>query len=273
MAIDEALEQSCDTVFYEVARRMWTDELNDGDGAVEQLVEQSKAWGLGAATGIDLPSERTGLVPGREWKRQFWLDNRSSYCSQAKRAPKGSYAHRLFSDLCANGGRWRGGDAVNMSIGQGDLQTTPLQIANAYAAIANGGTLFRPHIGAAVTLADGRVDPVEPEVLAELPVSRRHLRKIAKGLEMVTSQGTAEATFGDFPVPVAGKTGTAEFKPKQPFAWFAAYAPADDPQYVVVTVVEEGGGGSLNAAPITRRILEGLLGLEMNDIQPGVSTD
>ncbi len=273
MTIDQALEDSCDTVFYELARRMWTDEENGGGKVGERLVEQAKAWGLGAVTGLDLPSERAGVIPGREWKKEFWQDNRRSYCTQAQRAPEGSYAGDLFADLCANGGSWRGGDSVNMSIGQGDVQTTPLQVANAFAAIANGGTLYRPHLGAAITRPDGTTEPLEPEVLGKLPVSRRHLRVIADGLERVASQGTAAATFGDFPVPVAGKTGTAEFKPKQPFAWFASYAPADDPQYVVVTMVEEGGGGSLNAAPIARRILEGLLGLETTEIEPGASTD
>jgi penicillin-binding protein 2 len=117
------------------------------------------------------------------------------------------------------------------------------------------------------------VRDIAPKVMAKLPVSDKHLDVIAGGLKKVTAEGTAAGTFADFGVEVAGKTGTAEFKPKQPFAWFAAYAPADDPEYVVVTMVEEGGGGSVNAAPIARRILEGLLDLDTTEIEAGMATD
>ncbi|MBA3373997.1 MAG: penicillin-binding protein 2 [Actinomycetota bacterium] len=273
MTIDQALQYSCDTVFYELARRMWTDEQQEGEQPRERLSSQAKAWGFGALTGLDLPSERAGVVPGRKWKQQFWEDNRRSYCTQAKRAPDDSDAQALFVDLCQYGNTWRGGDSVNMSIGQGDLQTTPLQIANGFAAIANGGTLYRPHVAKAIVQPDGSVRRIKPKVMGKLPVSAKHRNLIAEGLEKVTAEGTAAGTFADFPLKVAGKTGTAEFKPKQPFAWFAAYAPADDPEYVVVTMVEEGGGGSVNAAPIARRILEGLLGLDTTEIEAGLATD
>jgi penicillin-binding protein 2 len=272
MTIDTALEQSCDTVFYEIARRMWEDEQQEGDHIHERLASQARAWGLGEATGVDLPSERSGVVPGREWKQEFWENSRDSYCSQARQSTD-PYLIDLFTDLCERGNIWRGGDAVNMSIGQGDVQTTPLQIANAFAAVANRGTLYRPHLGQKLIRPDGERAPVPVETILQLPVSKRNLDVIAEGLRRVAAQGTASATFGGFPVPVAGKTGTAEFRPKQPFAWFAGYAPADKPRYVVVAMVEEGGGGSLNAAPIVRRIFEGLFDLEKTEIQPGVATD
>jgi penicillin-binding protein 2 len=273
MTMAQALEDSCDTVFYELARDMWEDEQREGRKLRERLAEHSKAWGLGEATGLDLPSERNGVVPGRQWKQEFWENNRDSYCTQAKQADPGSYARELFTDLCERGNVWRGGDAVNMSIGQGDLQTTPLQVANMFAAIANGGTLYRPHVGKAIIRPGEDPEPIAVETIRELPISRRHLEVIRDGLRRVTSSGTAAATFGSFQVPVAGKTGTAEFRPKQPFAWFAAYAPANNPRYVVVTMIEEGGGGSLNAAPIARRIFEGLLNLEETEITPGTVTD
>jgi penicillin-binding protein 2 len=273
MTMAQALEDSCDTVFYELARDMWEDEQREGRKLRERLAEHSAAWGLGEATGLDLPSERNGVVPGRKWKQEFWENNRDSYCTQAKQADPGSYARELFTDLCERGNVWRGGDAVNMSIGQGDLQTTPLQVANMFAAIANGGTLYRPHVGKAIIRPGEDPEPIGVETIRKLPISRRHLEVIADGLRRVTTSGTAAATFGSFPVPVAGKTGTAEFRPKQPFAWFAAYAPANKPRYVVVTMIEEGGGGSLNAAPIARRIFEGLLNLEETEITPGTVTD
>jgi penicillin-binding protein 2 len=273
MNMAQALEDSCDTVFYELAREMWEDEQREGDKLRERLAGHSRRWGLGEATGIDLPSERNGVVPGRKWKQEFWENNRDSYCTQAKQSEPGSYARELFTDLCERGNVWRGGDAVNMSIGQGDLQTTPLQIANAFAAIANGGTLYRPHVGAATVRPGESPEAIPVEKIGKIPVSRSHLEVIREGLRRVTSSGTASATFGSFPVPVAGKTGTAEFRPKQPFAWFAAYAPANKPRYVVVVMIEEGGGGSLNAAPISRRIFEGLLDLTETEITPGVATD
>ena len=273
MNMAQALEDSCDTVFYELAREMWEDEQQEGRKLRERLAEHSRAWGLGEATGIDLPSERNGVVPGRKWKQEFWENNRDSYCTQAKQAEKDSYAEALFTDLCERGNVWRGGDAVNMSIGQGDLQTTPLQVANMFAAIANGGTLFRPHIAQATIPPGEDAQPLPVETIGKLPISKTNLGVIQDGLRRVTATGTAAATFASFPVPVAGKTGTAEFKPKQPFAWFASYAPANNPEYVVVTMIEEGGGGSLNAAPIARRILEGLLDLDETEITPGVATD
>ena len=272
ITIDTALEDSCDTVFYELARRMWTDEQNSKGEVRELLAEQAREWGLGEATGLDLPSERNGVIPGRAWKREYWEANKDSYCSQAKTSTNENLV-ALFRDLCENGDSWRGGDAVNMSIGQGDVQTTPLQVANAFAAVANRGTLWRPHIGKDLVYPGQNPAPIKVEKIRDLSMSKEHLDVIHEGLVKVASQGTASATFGSFPVPVAGKTGTAEFKPKQPFAWFAGYAPANNPKYVVVAMIEEGGGGSLNAAPIVRRIFEGLLDLDQTEITPGVATD
>ena len=272
MDVAGSLEQSCDTFYYELASRMWADEEREGPGATERLSEHSEAWGFGKTTEIDLPGERGGVVPGRIWKREFWEANKDAYCTQAKTFPDG-YAKELYADLCANGHSWRGGDAVNMSIGQGDMQTTPLQVANSFAAVANGGTLHRPHVGKALIRPDGTREPLKFKPLGKVPTSAKHLREIHKGLRRVAEQGTASAVFGDFEVNVAGKTGTAEFKPKQPFAWFASYAPANNPRYVVVTMVEEGGGGSLNAAPIARRIYEGLFKLDAKEIEPGAYAD
>ena len=278
MNLAESLADSCDTVYYEIARRMWQDEEAASEGTedipFEHLPAQAKAWGYGARTGIDLPSEARGRVPGREWKLAYWQANRQDYCTQALQLDEETYAQRLFSDLCNNGARWRGGDAVNMSIGQGDVLTTPLQVANTFAAIANRGTLWRPHITKAVIRPDGERREVAPEKIGELPVRRAYLDFIDQGLQGVTAEdGTAGSVFGSFPIKVAGKTGTAELKPKQPFAWFAAYGPVEQPRYVVVAMVEEGGSGSQSAAPIVRRILEGLFGQEQHEIQVGIPTD
>ena len=285
MDLTRALVHSCDTVFYELARRMWTDEERelsgedmaavDGELPVrERLAEHSRGWGLGAATGIDLPSERGGVVPGRQWKRSYWEATRDIACAQSRQAEPGSYRRDVLSDICEDGWRWRGGDAVNMSIGQGEMQTTPLQIANAFAAVANRGILYQPRVAREVVHRDGTVEALEPDVIGEVPVRREYLDYIHRGLVGVTQDnGTAASVFADFEIPTAGKTGTAQYKPKQPIAWYAGYAPADDPRYVVVAMVEEAGGGSQSAAPIVRRIFEGLLDVDKTPIDPGEANE
>jgi penicillin-binding protein 2 len=265
MDIAQSLVHSCDTVYYELARRMWEDE--QGSGAERELIaEYAQGFGLGALTGIDLPGERPGVVPSRAWKQEHWATARDGYCERARTLPAGSHAQVVNADLCESGHLWRGGDAVNTSIGQGDTLTTPLQVLNAFAAIANGGTLHRPHVATEIRHADGSVEEIGTEAIGELPVGPGALAEIRHGLEGVTAPGgTAGRVFADFPVKVAGKTGTAEQQPKQPFAWYAGYGPADDPRYAVVAVVEEGGGGSQTAAPIVRRIMEHLLDVGADD--------
>lgn len=276
MDLRTALVDSCDTVFYDIARDMWEHEQATG-AAHEILPAMSTAFGFGAETGIDLPVERDGVVPGRAWRQEYWQDHRETYCLKARQLEQGSYAQRVNADLCERGGDWRGGDAVNMSIGQGDLQTTPLQVANSFAAIANRGTLYRPHVAREVVHLDGTVQSVEPEVIGTVPVSVGHLDYIEAGLLGVTATGgTAGGVFGSFPIPIAGKTGTAELKPKQPFAWFAGYnvEPLGGRQYVVVAMLEEGGGGSQTAAPIVRRVFEGLApAVDETAIEAGEVTD
>jgi penicillin-binding protein 2 len=280
MDLATALEQSCDTVFYQLARSMWQDEqaTPKGQPTLERLAAQARGWGLGKVTGVDLPGERPGVVPGREWKREFWQRARSGYCVQAQRPDLSGYARRLYTDLCSpRGAVWHGGDEVNMAIGQGDVQTTPLQIADLFAGLANHGTVMRPHVVREIIRGDGVREPVKPTLLTPLPVSAADLSYIESGLIRVTGPGgTAGGVFGGFGVPIAGKTGTAELgKSKQPFAWFAGYntQPVGGAQYVVVAMVEEGGGGSQTAAPIVRRIFEDLFGLPETAIAPGVSTD
>jgi penicillin-binding protein 2 len=267
MGLSEALMRSCDTYFYELAHRQWQREQAEGGAEAEILPGVAEKWGFGRRLGIDLPSERAGTVPGREWRRAYWDRHRGDYCRNAEELPEGTYGQRVNADLCQFGGNWRGGDAVNTSIGQGDVLSTPLQVAASYMAIANGGTIHRPHLGRSVVGLDGEeVRRIEPEVISELGLDGAEVAAIQDGLRRVVmhERGTAFGAFDGFPldeVPVAGKTGTAELKPKVPFAWFAAYAPADDPAYVVVVNVEEGGGGSQTAAPITRNILEHLFGI------------
>ena len=271
MELATALMRSCDTYFYQLAEDQWhrertqlasldKDVLEEGD-IDEAVWETGYRFGMGRRLGIDLPGEQPGYIPNRVSKQQRWLERRELWCAQAQTADT-EYARLIAEDNCLYGGQFRGGDAVNTSIGQGEIETTPLQVAAAYMAIANGGTVYRPHVGHQVVDRDGEVVRViEPEVVGELDLDDTEIAAIRDGLERVVQheRGTANGAFLGFPldrIPVAGKTGTAEQRPKVPFAWFVAYAPADDPEVVIAVNVEEGGGGSQTAAPIVRAILE-----------------
>jgi len=280
MGLTEALRRSCDTYFYDLAYRQWQREQAQDDPD-EILPAIADRFGFAQRLGIDLPSELPGRVPSREEKYNTWLANRDTWCAQAEAAEPGSYRRAVLEDNCVTGGVWRGGDAINSSIGQGEILVTPLQIAVHYAAIANGGTIHQPMLGQRIVAPDGEVvREIVPEVIGDLGLDDAELAAIRRGLEDVVmhERGTAYGAFTrgtPFPfdeIPVAGKTGTAELKPKVPYAWFVAYAPADDPQYVVVVNIEEGGGGSQTAAPIARNILEHLFGIvaaEDNEYDPG----
>ncbi|WP_165491778.1 penicillin-binding protein 2 [Egibacter rhizosphaerae] len=279
ISMAQSLTESCNTVYYELARDMWHAEQASGDDEREYLADHAEEWGLGGTLGIDLASERGGVVPGREWKREYWEQTRDRNCALAETAPDGSYEERLYTELCSEqGANWRGGDAVNMSIGQGDVQTTPLQIASVYAAVANGGTVFAPRVADEVVRPDGEVEAVEPEVVNDLELSDSTVQVLRSGLQGVNEDGgTAESTFEDFGPTIAGKTGTAQFgDSKQPYSWYAGYTvdPAEDgSRYVVVSLIEEGGGGSQTSAPIVRRVFESVLDVEETEIDLGEVTD
>lgn len=270
MDFSVALLRSCDTYFYDLAFTQWLTEertVDRGEEPDEVMVRVAERFGFGVRSGIDLPGEAAGRVPGREWRQEYWLANRDQYCQAAELAAPGSYARELYTDLCRFGAAWRGGDAINSSIGQGDVLTTPLQVAVSYQAIANDGVMLRPHLGARIVGPDGEVvREIEPEVVGELGVSDQTMAVMREGLERVVMdpRGTGYSAFRGFPleeIPVAGKTGTAEIGSRVPYAWFAAYAPADDPEIVVAVNVEQGGGGSQTSSPIARNILAHYFGV------------
>jgi len=278
MDLAVALMRSCDTFFYELAYNRWLTEereLDAGNDVEETYAAVAREFGFDDPTGIDLPAERGGLVPDRAWKQWYWDQTKDHSCAEAERATPGSYYRKLMSELCNEGFVWRGGDPVNASIGQGDIQATPLQLASAYATVANGGTVWWPHLGKTIRSADGeRVEQVAPKVVRTIEAPPEHWTELQQGLVDVVMgvRGTAKSPFAGFPldtIPVAGKTGTAEAGSKVPYSWFVAYAPADAPEYVVVAMVEQGGGGAQTSAPIARRILDAIYDLPIEPFAAG----
>lgn len=276
ISLKQAIVKSCNTVFYNFGYQMWQQDggLHPDGEPKEAMAEMARGYGFGSPTGVDLPYETGGRIPDREWKRTFWEETREGNCARADEGypeiaetnpAHASYLQRLAHEHCVEGFEWRANEAVNFSIGQGDVLVSPLQLASAYAAIANGGTLYEPRVAKALVSADGSdVEPIEPTVKGELPVSDETLRYLQEALTEVTKTGTGGGAFGDFPqdeVSVAGKTGSADAEQRQVSSWFASYAPADDPQYAVAVLVSQGGTGGETAAPIAREIYEAIYGI------------
>ncbi len=223
-----ALAVSSDVYFYGLGARFWIERESYGNG----IQETARLFGFGARSGIPLGSEKAGVIPDPERKKRLNEDK-----------------PHLFPE-----GRWFTGDNINMSIGQGDVLSTPLQLANAYATFANGGRLFQPRLG----LED------EPKLVREVGLTPNMRQPIAEGLRgaIILDDGTASGAFSGYPhqsFPVAGKTGTAQVRGKQDTAVFAAFAPVGNPQYAIAVVLEEAGFGGSTAAPVARRILQGTI--------------
>jgi penicillin-binding protein 2 len=222
ITLAEGLVQSCDIVFYELGKKL--DEL---DPTILPAV--AKGFGFGASTGLVGLYDSVGQVPDPQWKKDKLKES------------------------------WFRGDAVNLAIGQGYFQGTPLQLATAYAAIANGGNLPVPRLAERAEGSDPQMNRAYPaQVKAHLPISDGNLAQIKQALLNVTLRGTASQAFAGCKVRVAGKTGTAESGVEQPHAWFACYAPADKPKYVVVVCLENIGYGNALAAPTARKLIDAL---------------
>jgi len=237
ITLQDALTASCDVSFYAVGQRL--------DGIDQDLLPRfARGFGFGEPTGIEGVLEEGGLVPDPTWK------------------------------VNAIGERWWVGDTVNLAIGQGYLLVTPLQVARMLAAVGNGGTLYRPYIIKRIgTGGDTLPEQVTtPEVVGTLPVNPQNLQAIQEALLGVTTKsiGTAWYRFAGLSIPVAGKTGTAEVggPDTQPHSWFAAYAPANDPEIAIAIIVENAGEGTTVAAPLTRQVIEAYYGLPLSKLPP-----
>jgi penicillin-binding protein 2 len=227
LTLSQAITQSCDPYFYEVGYQL--DQYNP-----EALPRYMRQAGFGSLTGLNDLSESAGLIPDPEWKRT------------------------------TTGLNWTFSDAVNIAIGQGDVQVTPLQVTRWFAAIANGGILYRPQLVEKVgILGEAPSYTLTPDAIANVNIRPEVLDVVREGLCNVTTQrsGTAEYQFRNSElqsIGVCGKTGTAQDGPAtaEAHAWFAAYAPKDDPEIAIAVIVENAGEGSAVAAPMVRDILE-----------------
>lgn len=235
--IHRAIVESSDTFFYQVG-------LKTG---VDRIAYYAKGFGLGRNTGIHLTNEKSGLVPSTKWKKDRF------------------------------GAKWYEGETISISVGQGYLTTTPIQMMNAYAAIANGGMLFLPQLIDRTETQTGEIiERFTPQEIGRVPVSPVNMKILQDGLKGVVNEHGGTGWTARLPgIEVAGKTGTAQVirlkentprkKPKDtPYeqrdhAWFVGYAPAENPQIAVAVIVEHGGFGSEAAAPVAREVIRAYL--------------
>ncbi|MGA8745336.1 MAG: penicillin-binding protein 2 [Solirubrobacterales bacterium] len=224
-----AIKVSDDVFFYTLGYRMWT------TGALQHWAH---LLGIGRPTGIDLPEQEAGLLPSKQL-----ID---------RRYRRGEVE-----------GPWSPGDNIQLATGQGYLQTNPLQMAIAYATVANGGTVVTPHVGMQIDDDAGRVlREFEPPPRRHVNVNPSYRAAILEGMHEAaqSSGGTSYAVFGNFPVPVAGKTGTAERPPHPYQSWYIVMSPYPNPRIVTAVTIEEGGFGAESAAPAALKILEAYYG-------------
>lgn len=220
--VRKALAWSVNTFFYTVGGGT---PVFPGLG-INRLVDAFRAFGLGEKTGINLPGETAGLIPAPQWKRQTKNE------------------------------RWYIGDTYHLSIGQGDLLVTPLQMAMATAAIANGGTLYKPRLIASTDSEDRQPQVTTPVVVRQHIADERALQVVREGMRLAVTDGSSVAAKNVI-VPVAGKTGTAQFDTsKNTHAWFIAFAPYENPEIALVVIVEGGGQGHEAALPVARDLLQ-----------------
>jgi penicillin-binding protein 2 len=220
-----ALQVSSDVYFYTLGLRMWD---------TGELQRWGHKLGIARPTGLDLPEQTEGLLPSKQWRDQLYKEGNTER-------------------------PWSAGDNIQLATGQGDLQTNPLQMAIAYAALANGGKIVSPHVGLEIEDAAGRVlKEFDPPVRRHVHIDPAYRDAIMEGLHEAAQApgGTSYGIFGNFPVPVAGKTGTAQRPPHADQSWYIILAPYPNPRIVTAVTIEEGGFGAESAAPAALQILE-----------------
>ena len=279
--LDLGLAISCDSLWYQMAYDEWVRDggLRPKSSPSDYFFKAAKAFSIGVLTGIDLPSELKGRLPDRQWKQNWYEQNKDFYCNYKDRAKKADltpYLIEIARENCLDGNKIRAGDAVNFSIGQGDTLVTPLRLAQIYAAIANDGVYYKPQVARAIVDVDGKiVKEFKPEIADTIKIEQSTWDFLHRGLRMVVTKGTAAGVFAGFPVEVSGKTGTAQVfgrnpngSPKDDTSWFAGYGPTADPQYAVVMMVSQGGFGASTSGLGVRNIFETLFGVTGGRVDP-----
>jgi len=225
LSLVPALEVSDDVFFYTLGLDMW--DTND-------LQDWAHKLGIGRASGIDIPVNTDGLLPSKQWRDQLFAEGETER-------------------------PWSAGDNIQLATGQGDLQSNPLQMAIAYATLGNGGTVVTPHLAMEVEDAAGRVlKEFDPKPQRKVKIDEGTRSVVMEGLHQAAQGpgGTSEPIFGSFPIPVAGKTGTAERPGHADQSWYCILAPYPNPKIVTCVTIEEGGFGAQAAAPAAHTILE-----------------
>jgi penicillin-binding protein 2 len=279
--LDLGLAISCDSLWYQISYDEWVRDggLKPKSSPNDYFFKAAKDFGVGLLTGIDLPSELKGRLPDRQWKQNWYEQNKDFYCNYKNRAKKAdltAYLIEIARENCIDGNKVRAGDAVNFSIGQGDTLVTPLRLAQIYAAIANNGTYYKPQVARAIVDVDGKlIKEFKPVVADTIEVEQSTWDFLHRSLRMVVTRGTAAGVFSGFPVEISGKTGTAQVFGKNPngsakddTSWFASYGPTQDPQYAVVMMVSQGGFGASTSGLGVRNIYEALFGVSGNKVNP-----
>jgi penicillin-binding protein 2 len=246
--LTQAIMVSSDDFFYNLGRLLNADPTTHPNGGA--LQQWARAYGIGRSTGIDLGGENSGILPTPNWRTA--RDRLEKTCEMK---------HHVPSCGIADGRPWSVGDNENLAVGQGDLEATPLQLAVAYSAIANGGNVVRPHVGLEVDAPDGTVlQRIDPPPARHINIALTNLDAIRAGLHDAASQpgGTSADVFAGWPqsqYPVYGKTGTAQRGIQADQSWYVCYVPDPVKPILVVVTVEQGGFGAAAAAPAARQIL------------------
>jgi penicillin-binding protein 2 len=256
-----AIRVSDDVFFYNLGAL--TNSPASQGGALQHW---ASLYGIGRNTGIDLPDSADGTLPTPAWRAN--RNELETECEDATGPFKGHPKHPASQGGCGIAivpeESWTVGDNINLAVGQGDVQVSPLQLAVAYSAIANGGTIVTPHIGEDIQSSDGMIQQtINPGPKRHLNVDPLYLDTIREGLRAAASQpgGTSDDVMGNFPEQVYGKTGTAQYissdGAEQDYAWYACFVPATATSKPIVTIVwvEQGGFGDVGAAPVARQIL------------------
>jgi penicillin-binding protein 2 len=251
--LENALKVSSDDFFYNLG--VLTNDPAPNGGPLQKWAH---LYGIGRKTGIDLPNELAGNLPSPRWRSE--IDRVELNCEKKHHVPPSEYFQPGHTCGIADGRPWSAGDNENLAVGQGDVQVSPLQLAVAYSAIANGGKIVRPHLGVDVQAPDGTVlRAFKPGPVRHLSINPLYLETIRAGLRAAASQpgGTSADVFSTFPEQVYGKTGTAQYNGQQDYAWYACFVPssATSKPITVVVWVEQGGFGAVGAAPVARQIL------------------